>query len=145
MLYHFSFVMKWWSPLYFHTFFGKYILFKNSFIFFRIYYWVFSFVRPNPQPTSIISFRSTSIENILEDRQFIDVVFYYFNEFVVTAVGVRTTVVVSRSRLNQILSITFVFFNSLVFIWIQQCIHLSRIKYLYINLYMYLIVSFFSC
>ena len=95
---------------------GKYILFKNSFVLSHTYYWVFAFVHLNAQPTSILSFWSTSVKNILEDGQCVDVVLYHFNDSIRIAVGVYTYVAVVKSRHNQILSTTLVFFNSLVVI-----------------------------
>ena len=121
------------------------ILFKNSFILSHTYYWVLAFVHLNAQPTSILYFWSTSVKNILEDGQCIDVVLYHFNGSIRIAVGVYTYVAAVKSRHNQILSTTLVFFNSLVVIWIQRCICCSSSKCRSINLCMYQIAYFFSC
>ena len=53
------------------------ILFKNGFILSHTYYWAFAFVHLNAQPTSILSFRYTYVNNILEDGQFIHMVLYH--------------------------------------------------------------------
>ena len=143
-MYPSSFGMRRCSILYFHTFF-RIILFKNGFILSHTYYWAFAFVHPNAQPLSILSFWSTSVKKILEDRKCIDVVLYHFDNSVRIAVGVCTHVVVSRSSRNQILSTNFVFFYFLVVIWIQRCIGCSSNKYRFIKLCLYRIVSFFSC
>ena len=84
--------------------------FFNIFILSYIYYWLFAFVHPNAQPTSILSFWSTSAKNILEDGKFINVVFYHFDNGIRIDVGVFTYVEVSISRINIILSMPFIFF-----------------------------------
>ena len=95
-------------------------------------------------PTSILSFWSTSVKNILEYGKFIDVLFYHFGDGVRIAVAVRTHAAVSRSRRNKILSMNFILFYSSVVIWIQKCILRSSIKYQSIHLCLYQILSFLS-
>ena len=62
--------------------------------------------------TSILYFWSTSVKDILEDGQCINMVFYHSNDNVIIYVGVRTHVALSISRCNQIPSMTFKYFYS---------------------------------